>query len=287
MEFLNYGISGPNLRHESAIRRRTPSSACSGCATTPRPAPAPAAIRARCWRRTSCPNVLFDTREALYRDAALANNDLTLGGVMHYVSINVANLSDWFEGDRRLRRPEPARSRSATTTASRCTSPIAGTTGTPATRRPVSSGSRTSSTRSAPPVRRTPFSTRARTSTAAARSTPTGIFPNFDGVYNTVADRFGRSDDERGEAEHAGEGAVCACTIAPCSSVARLKLTNGGLGNIVMPGSDDCRRERPCTSTAAGTPMPARRTRARSASRTRPRRSSPIRSRCCRTTGTT
>jgi hypothetical protein len=97
MEILNYGISGPNLRGRicdpspNAIIRlqrlrdnaETGSGACSYLGTT--------------FASDFVPNTIFDTREALYRDAALANNDLALGGVMHYVSINVANLSDWFE----------------------------------------------------------------------------------------------------------------------------------------------------------------------------------------------
>jgi hypothetical protein len=45
------------------------------------------------------PNTIFDTREALLREPAPANNntDLYLGGVMHYVTIDVANLSKWFK----------------------------------------------------------------------------------------------------------------------------------------------------------------------------------------------
>jgi hypothetical protein len=34
----------------------------------------------------------------VYRDAGPGDNRLFLGGVMHYVSINVANLADWLEG---------------------------------------------------------------------------------------------------------------------------------------------------------------------------------------------
>jgi hypothetical protein len=44
------------------------------------------------------PNTLFDTREALYRDVSPGNNNLVLGGVMHYVTIDVGNLSNWFRG---------------------------------------------------------------------------------------------------------------------------------------------------------------------------------------------
>jgi hypothetical protein len=98
MEVLNYGISGPNIRGRicdpspNAIVRlqrlrdnaETGTGACSYAGTT--------------LASDFVPNTIFDTREALYRDAGIANNDLPLGGVMHYVSINVANLSDWFEG---------------------------------------------------------------------------------------------------------------------------------------------------------------------------------------------
>ena len=45
------------------------------------------------------PNTIFDAREALLREPAPANNntDVYLGGVMHYVAIDVANLSRWFK----------------------------------------------------------------------------------------------------------------------------------------------------------------------------------------------
>lgn len=41
------------------------------------------------------PNALFDTREAFYRDDAPSALP-RLGGVMHYVALDVANLSKWF-----------------------------------------------------------------------------------------------------------------------------------------------------------------------------------------------
>ena len=52
------------------------------------------------------PNTLYDTREALQRDIAPLKADaktadntvIYLGGVMHYVSLDVANLSKWFKG---------------------------------------------------------------------------------------------------------------------------------------------------------------------------------------------
>jgi hypothetical protein len=45
------------------------------------------------------PNVLFDTREGLLRDVDPAVDPLLyVGGVMQYVGINVANLTQWFRG---------------------------------------------------------------------------------------------------------------------------------------------------------------------------------------------
>jgi hypothetical protein len=98
MEILNYGISGPNLLGRicdpspNAIIRlqrardnaETGAGACSYQGTT--------------MASDFVPNVLFDTREALRRDAGPGDNRLYLGGVMHYVSINVGNLSAWFAG---------------------------------------------------------------------------------------------------------------------------------------------------------------------------------------------
>ncbi len=44
------------------------------------------------------PNTLFDTREGILRDAAPAGGALALGGVMHYINLDVQNLSRWFRG---------------------------------------------------------------------------------------------------------------------------------------------------------------------------------------------
>lgn len=102
MEILNWGIAGPNLSGK----------ACGD--------PTPNAIlriqRLRdnnelgTWPGATCsygglfrpedywPNVLFDAREAVYRDSSAGTNNLRLGGVMHYVALDVANLSSWFQG---------------------------------------------------------------------------------------------------------------------------------------------------------------------------------------------
>ena len=44
------------------------------------------------------PNVLYDTREAILRDDALAATQLTLAGAMHYIELDVNNLDNWFKG---------------------------------------------------------------------------------------------------------------------------------------------------------------------------------------------
>ncbi|MEO8257645.1 MAG: hypothetical protein ABI868_09910 [Acidobacteriota bacterium] len=44
------------------------------------------------------PNVLFDAREGLLRDTNPGNTNVSLGGLMHYVAIDVENLSKWFQG---------------------------------------------------------------------------------------------------------------------------------------------------------------------------------------------
>jgi hypothetical protein len=47
------------------------------------------------------PNVFFDTREGTLRDVAPPapfNNSVSLGGVMHYVELDVNNLTRWFTG---------------------------------------------------------------------------------------------------------------------------------------------------------------------------------------------
>lgn len=97
---LSYGIAGTNLSGES-------------CGTNPYP---DAILRLQRLRDntlsgangTGCnyasttravdfwPNVLYDTREGTNRDADPGG--LKLGGVMHYITIDVANLAKWFVG---------------------------------------------------------------------------------------------------------------------------------------------------------------------------------------------
>ncbi len=42
------------------------------------------------------PQTLFDAREGLLRDTSPGNSNIALGGVMHYIALDVANLSNWF-----------------------------------------------------------------------------------------------------------------------------------------------------------------------------------------------
>jgi hypothetical protein len=101
MELLNYGISGPNLSPLVAgvgnCGDPTPNAilrlqrlkdnvlAANGCPY------AGSTTSSDFW-----PNALYDTREGLQRDVAAA--DITLGGVMYYVSLDVANLAKWLTG---------------------------------------------------------------------------------------------------------------------------------------------------------------------------------------------
>ncbi len=101
MEILNLGIGGPNLGNangqcadptpNAVLRlqrlRDNAAAAAGGCTYAGSTKPTDY------W-----PNVLFDTREALQRDVNPGTGNLIMGGVMHYVAIDVANLSRWFRG---------------------------------------------------------------------------------------------------------------------------------------------------------------------------------------------
>jgi hypothetical protein len=96
---LGYGISGPNLGggqcadpSPNAILRiqrlRDNAKAVGGtCEYAGSPSPS-----------DHWPNVLFDAREALMRDINLHATDVTVGGTMHYIAIDVDNLAEWFAG---------------------------------------------------------------------------------------------------------------------------------------------------------------------------------------------
>jgi hypothetical protein len=98
LEVLNFGISGPNLVGKgcgdpspNAIvrlqRLRDNNEAGAGTCSY-----AGSLKSTDHW-----PNVLFDTREAVSRDAS-PGATLALGGVIHYINIDATNLSRWFAG---------------------------------------------------------------------------------------------------------------------------------------------------------------------------------------------
>jgi hypothetical protein len=94
-EILSLGIAGRNLagascgsdQPDAVIRlqrlKDNPDAACGGSGT-------------EFW-----PNVLYDAREATFRDtgALSGNYNAFLGGVMHYVELDIANLARWFRGE--------------------------------------------------------------------------------------------------------------------------------------------------------------------------------------------
>jgi hypothetical protein len=104
MEILNYGIGGPNLAGFScgdptpnAIVRLQRLRDNGGPGTCPN---ANTTNAYDYW-----PNALFDTREGLLRDTVPGNTNVTLGGVMYYVAIDVQNLTQWFRGSGSLNTP--------------------------------------------------------------------------------------------------------------------------------------------------------------------------------------
>ena len=105
LEWLNYGISGPNLGG-APCADPTPNAIIrlQRLRDNDEPTPVPAYPRGCSYADSTAsadhwPNVLFDVREALSRDAVPAGhtNRVMLGGTMHYVEIDAANLSRWFQ----------------------------------------------------------------------------------------------------------------------------------------------------------------------------------------------
>jgi hypothetical protein len=236
MEFLNYGISAPNLRGRScdptmtanAIIRlqRLRDNAETGAGNC--------SYSGTLLASDFVPQTIFDTREALFRDTALANNDMPLGGVMHYVSINVANLSDWFEGTG------------------------AYTAGTGAQSLRDNSGfsvyfSDRRNNRNASNQETGEFGFEDIINPLSATGTPNGILDTGEDANGSGAlDTYGNIPNFDGVYNQAPTGSVAPLTNAARLNTAvrtpyalhnramffrrALKLTNGGLGNIVMPG---------------------------------------------------
>ena len=97
MEILNWGISGKNMSGFACadptpnaiirLQRLRDNSSTTVCTYNG------SVNAADHW-----PNVLFDAREALQRDLNPGTTNPILGGVMHYVTLDVGNLSKWFKG---------------------------------------------------------------------------------------------------------------------------------------------------------------------------------------------
>jgi hypothetical protein len=99
MEILNHGIAGPNLSGKPC-NDPTPNAIIRLQRLRDNAEPGGGNCSYQGTRVSSdfWPNVIFDTREALYRDVGPGNTNLYLGGVMHYVAIDAQNLAEWFKG---------------------------------------------------------------------------------------------------------------------------------------------------------------------------------------------
>lgn len=118
MEILNYGIGGPNLagqicddptlnailriqrlKDNGGVGAGFPANGCAYSTVTVAGVPTGTTSLDS---RDYWPNVLFDPREALQRDTNPGPGTgvlgLRLGGVMHYVALDVRNLSRWLTG---------------------------------------------------------------------------------------------------------------------------------------------------------------------------------------------
>jgi hypothetical protein len=108
MEILNLGIGARNqvgficndptpnavLRIQRLRDNGGPAAAACNYGANPLPPTYPATNQTDYW-----PNALYDTREGNVRDTnAIGAMNLTLGGVMHYVALDVNNLRRWLAG---------------------------------------------------------------------------------------------------------------------------------------------------------------------------------------------
>jgi hypothetical protein len=102
-EILGYGIAAPSQSGSCDVAANDPSPNAilrlqrlhdSGqSASAANCTPVAAASKYDYW-----PNTLFDTREAWPRETAPSGANIKMGGVMHYIAIDAANLSKWFSG---------------------------------------------------------------------------------------------------------------------------------------------------------------------------------------------
>jgi hypothetical protein len=238
MELLNWGIAGPNLSGKScgdptpnAIirlqRLRDNAETGGGACAYPTTGPSGHPLSSEYW-----PNVLFDAREALQRDVS-PGSDLILGGVMHYVSIDVGNLSKWLQG----------------------AGPYAGGSGTTAKNIGGYSVyfSDRRNNRNAANQETGEYGFEDVVNPASGSGTPNGTLDTGEDVnVNGVLDVYGQFPNYNGVANTAPPGAIAPLNTSarPTTHISKaqaqvnravlyrhaLKLTNGALGNIVTPG---------------------------------------------------
>jgi hypothetical protein len=98
-EILNLGFSGPNQEGTSAAcADPTPNAVIRLQRLRDSANPLVACQYAGSTMATDYwPNVLYDAREGVYRDVA-TNAQMTMGGVINYVALDVANLTRWLTG---------------------------------------------------------------------------------------------------------------------------------------------------------------------------------------------
>jgi len=238
LEVLNWGIAGPNLSGKScgdptpnAIvrlqRLRDNAETGGGACTYPLTGPTGSPLSSEYW-----PNVLFDAREALQRDVS-PGSDLILGGVMHYVTIDVGNLSKWLKG----------------------TAPY--TAGTGATARNIGGYSVYFSdrrnNRNAANQETGEYGFEDVVNPLSGSGTPNATLDTGEDVnMNGVLDTYGQFPNYNGVTNTVPPGALAPLNASarPTTHLSRaqaqvnrpilyrraLKLTKGGLGNIVDPG---------------------------------------------------
>jgi hypothetical protein len=108
LEILNHGFSGPNLGGRICddptpnaiirLQRLRDNNEIAGMVAG-LPANTDCSYESSRKPTDHVPNVLYDTREALYRDTAPAATQLRFAGIMHYVQIDADNLLNWFEAN--------------------------------------------------------------------------------------------------------------------------------------------------------------------------------------------
>ncbi|MGB7220404.1 MAG: hypothetical protein WBD07_16520 [Vicinamibacterales bacterium] len=262
LQILNYGIGGPNLAGGGQIcddptpnailriqrlRDNAQNGANGGGCNYASVGGAGAVTRTSTdfW-----PNTLFDTREAVYRDVAPAGNALVLGGVMHYISLDVRNLSRWLQC---VNGAVPGGSYGPPVVCSGTNAKLHDNNG-----YSVYFSDRRNN-RDAANAETGEFGWEDFVNPASATGAPNNVADlgenvngNVDGGGNPILDIYGRLPAYNGVS-----GAVPPGALAPLDGNARpttlvssgqaivnralhfrraLKLINGGLGNIVMPG---------------------------------------------------